>query len=175
MELGLSDAYSCAHQDDDFETVYRSILMHPEWITKIPDGRKWAILHQIVYHGNVDQLNRLLSLQTQNTSFRLLSKTSDDKTVLDIARDLMTDNPEMLQQIERLLNIDDLLNNAKKGRWNTCKDILLKMPEIINEKTPYRHFYFIHQIAYVGDKNMFDEFNQQFHFDLNVLTNDRKS
>ncbi|CAF2907224.1 unnamed protein product [Rotaria sp. Silwood2] len=81
----------------------------------------------------------------------------------------------MYKRIERLVVMDDLLNNAKGRKWEVCKYILNKTPDIINEKPPYRKFYFIHHIAYKGDRKAFDDFNQQNQFDLSLLTNDDKS
>jgi hypothetical protein len=171
----IDDLYTLARKNVDFETIEQGIINHPEWLTQIPNGRKWGIIHQIVYHGDVDQLNRLLVLQTQNPKFRLLSKTGDNKTVLDIAQEEMRKHEAMHQRIERLATMDDLLNNAKAQNWKVCQDILEKTPEIVNEKPSYRRFYFIHQIAYAGDRKVFDNFNQRYQLDLNLLTSNDRS
>ncbi|CAF1433087.1 unnamed protein product [Didymodactylos carnosus] len=171
----IDDLNTLARENKDFDTIYQCIMKHPEWLTQIPSGRRWGIIHQIVFHGNVDQLNRLLTQQAQNPNFLLLSKTGDDKTVLDIAREEVKKNAAMYKRIERLTTMDELLSNAKAENWTACRDLLKKMPDIINEKPAYRRFYFIHQIAYVGDRRVFDEFNQQYHFDLNLLSNNDKS
>ena len=173
----VDDLCKCAHANTDFETIEKSLMEHPEWFTQVPNGRKWGIIHQIVYHGNVDQLNRLLVLQTQNPNFYLLSETVDSETVtvLDIAREEKGRNDAMYQRIERLVAMDKLLNSAKQSRWEACHSTLNEMPDMINEKPPYRRFYFIHHIAYVGDQKAFDGFKQKYELDLNLLTIDDRS
>ncbi|CAF5173106.1 unnamed protein product, partial [Rotaria magnacalcarata] len=49
------------------------------------------------------------------------------------------------------------------------------MRDIVNEKPPYRRFYFMHHIAYAGNREEFDKFNDTYQFDLNLCTNDDKS
>ncbi|CAM4850068.1 unnamed protein product, partial [Rotaria magnacalcarata] len=120
VRMTIDDLQKSARSNKDFEAIEQGIIDHPEWLIQIPNGRKWAIIHQLVYHGNVDQLNRLLVLQTQNPQFLLLSKTADKKTVLDIARDEMKRNEAMYQRIERLVTMDELLANAKIGNWELC-------------------------------------------------------
>ena len=171
----FEDLCKRARDNTDFEAIEQGIINHPEWLTQVPNGRKWGIIHQIVYHGNVDQLNRLLVLQRQNPNFLLLLRAGDNQTVFDIAREQRRKNETMFQRIERLAMMDDLLNNAKNKNWKACQLTLNKMPDIVNEKPPYRRFYFVHQIAYVGDQNAFDDFYQKYPLNLNLLTNDDKS
>ena len=173
--MTIDDLYRRARENKDFEIIEQGIIDHPEWLTTMPDGQKWGIIHQIVYHGNVGQLNQLLALQRQNPKFLLLSKTGDNKTVLDIAREEMKKNDAMYLRVERLAMMDELLTYAKARNWKMCQNTLNHMPDIVNEKPPYRRFFLIHQIAYIGDQKVFDEFNQRYQFDLNLLSNDDKS
>jgi hypothetical protein len=169
----LDELCTSAYGNKDFETIEQGIIDHPTWLTEIPKTRKWAIIHQIAYHGNVDQLNRLLVLQTENPDFRLLSKTMKNETVLDIAKS--RDNQAMCQRIERLATLDELLDNAQKKKWEKCTDILKKSLVNINEKPPYSRFYFVHHIAQAGEQRVFDEFHQVYHFDLSLLTSNDKT
>ena len=135
VTMTADDLYERAHKNTDFETIEKGLIDHPEWLTQIPSPSRWGILHQVVFHGDVDQLNRLLVLQTQNPNFLLLSKTRDNKTVLDIAEEAMRKNESMYRRIERLAMMDELINSAKAGNWEACRLTLQRMPGIINEKT----------------------------------------
>ena len=173
--MTIDSLHKYAREDTDFDTIEHGIINHPEWLTQIPNGQKWGIIHHIVYHGNVDQLNRLLVPQTKNQNFLLLSKTDDGKTVLNIAREKMKTNEPMYHRIERLVAMDDVLNYAKSRDWKVSEYILSRMPDIVNEKPPYRKFYFIHHLAYYGDQQLFEKFKKQCQFLLHLLTNDNKS
>ncbi|CAF0856039.1 unnamed protein product [Didymodactylos carnosus] len=168
----LAAAFFNARENIDFENVYEAILICPEWLTLIPQDRRWAILHQIVYHGEVDKLDRLLSLQGNNPKFRILSPASDGQTVLDIAKD---ETKPMFERINRLKKMDDMLNYAKERNWTKCKELIQERPEIINEKPPYRYFYLIHHLAYSGDTKIFDDLRKKYHFDLNLVVGNNKT
>ncbi|CAF1545946.1 unnamed protein product [Rotaria sp. Silwood1] len=151
-----------------------TIHFHPEWLTVIPENRKWAILHHIVYSGNIDHLDQVLASQKSNKDFRLLSKTTEGETVLDIAKS-RDDLSDMLKHIERLVKLDELLNYAKERNWNKCYEIVKEDPRLGNEKPPYRLFYLIHQLAYADEVEQFKKFQEleNFKFDL-TLRVDRK-
>ncbi|CAF1140070.1 unnamed protein product [Didymodactylos carnosus] len=166
----LAAAILNARENIDFENVYQAILLRPEWLTLIPPGHRWAILHQIVYHGKVDQLDRLLALEGNNAKFRILSPTNDGQTVLDIA-----EARPMLERINRLKKMDEMLNYAKETNWTKCKELIQERPEIINEKPPYRYFYLIHHLAYTGDTKIFDDLHKKYHFDLSLVVGNNKT
>ncbi|CAF1587603.1 unnamed protein product, partial [Didymodactylos carnosus] len=172
----ILNAYQCASDNKDFQAVYKDILAHPEWLSVIPDGKNWSILHHIVQHGDVQQLNRLLDLQRHNLQFRLLIKTKDTNlTVLDIAKQNSTKHPAMFQRIDRLTKMDELLNFAKENQWVKCKQLIRECPEILNQKPPYRKYYFLHHIGHVGEQNVFDELHKQYQFDLSLSVDNDKT
>ncbi|CAF1466715.1 unnamed protein product [Didymodactylos carnosus] len=172
----LLDVYQCVSDNKDFDTVYDDISAHPEWLTTFANGKNWSVLHHIVDHGNVQQLERLLELQSNNIQFRLLTKTKDDNlTVLDIAKRNSTKHPAMFQRIDRLVKMDELLNHAKERQWPQCKQLIQGCPEILNEKPPYRKYYVLHHIGHVGDRRFFDELHNQYKFDLNLSADKDKT
>ncbi|CAF1001849.1 unnamed protein product [Didymodactylos carnosus] len=168
-ELNFAAIYDNAKNYKNFEEVYAAVLAHPDLLTKIPDGRNWAIIHQVCFTGDTNQFNQLLALQINNPKFRLLSKTNDNKSVLDIAREASKDKPTTLfQRIERLKNLDELLRNAECGNWSFCKQLLQSQPDLANEKPPYHHFYFLHHLACMGERLVFDELSRLCHFDFTI-------
>ncbi|CAF2962097.1 unnamed protein product [Rotaria sp. Silwood2] len=174
--LSLQEAVSSAKNFKNFEEVLMTIHFHPEWLTMIPDDRRWAILHHIVFSDNVNHLDRVLATQKSNKNFRLLSKTADNDTVLDIAKS-RDDLFDMLKRIERLVKLDELLNDAEKGNWNKCYEIVKEDPMLANEKPPYRQFYLIHYLAYADEIEQFKKFQEinMFQFDLTLRVDRKKT
>jgi len=136
-------------------------------------GRRWTMLHQIVFSGDVMHLNEVLALQANNPDFRLLCKTLDDKTVREVAAERAHVHPQMLRRIERLVAVDQLLNNAKDRKWELVKQCIQLQPDIVNEKPPYRRFYLAHHLAYVGELEMFKELSKHCHFKLDLLAENK--
>lgn len=132
------------------------------------------MLHQIVYCGNVTHLNEVLAYQISNQEFRLLFKALDDKTVREVAMDRAHIHPQMLRRIERLVAIDQLLANAKDGKWELVRQFLRQQPDIINEKPPYKKYYLAHFLALTGQLNMFIDLSRICQFRLD-LTADNKT
>ncbi|CAF0921336.1 unnamed protein product [Rotaria sordida] len=172
--LSFEEAVRSAKHFENFEDVLITLHFHPEWLTKIPETRRWAILHHIVYSGNIQHFEQVLALQKSNKDFRLLSKTIENETILDIAK-LRDDLSDMLKRIERLVKLDELLNYAREYQWNKCYEIVKENSILGNEKPPYRLFYLIHHLAYADETEQFKKFQQieNFQFDL-TLRIDRK-
>ena len=154
--------------------VLMAISIHPEWLTIIPEDRRWAILHQVIFSGDVIYLNQLLALQKSNKKFRLLTNTRDNKTVLDIAS-LRRDTLDMKNHIQQLIKLDEMLTYARECKWDQCYDIIKENPNYVNEKPPYRRFYVIHHMACANAIQEFERFTkiQNCTFDL-TLQADRK-
>jgi hypothetical protein len=131
------------------------------------------MLHQIVFSGNVMHLNEVLALQASNPEFRLLCKTADDKTVREVASERAHAHPQMMRRIERLVAVDQLLNNAKDRKWELVKQCISLQPDIVNEKPPYRRFYLAHHLAYVGELNIFKDLSTVCHFKLDLLAENK--
>jgi hypothetical protein len=131
------------------------------------------MLHQIVFSGDVMHLNEVLALQANNPDFRLLCKTLDDKTVREVAAERAHVHPQMLRRIERLVAVDQLLNNAKDRKWELVKQCISLQPDIVNEKPPYRRFYLAHHLAYVGELSVFKELSKNCHFKLDLLAENK--
>ncbi|CAF1521126.1 unnamed protein product [Adineta ricciae] len=167
------EAYDCAKLNNNWNKVSSSLMIHPEWLTKIPEGRRWTMLHQIVFSGNVMHLNEVLALQASNPDFRLLCKAADDKTVREVAADRAHLHPQMIRRIERLVAVDQLLNNAKERKWELVKQFITMQPDIVNEKPPYRHFYLAHHLAYVGELDVFKDLSTVCHFRLDLLADNK--
>jgi len=136
-------------------------------------GRRWTMLHQIVYCGNVVHLNEILALQISSPDFRLLCKALDDKTVLEVATERAHIHTQMLQRIERLVAMDQLLSNAKDSKWELVKNFLRQKPDMVNEKPPYRKYYLAHFLALTGQLDMFKELSEICPFKLDLIAEEK--
>ncbi len=167
------EAYDCAKNNHNWTKVSSAVSTHPDWLTRIPQGRRWTMLHQVVYCGNVTHLNEVLAYQITNEEFRLLCKALDDKTVREVAAERAHVNPQMLRRVERLVAIDQLLNNAKDGKWELVRQFLRQQPDIINEKPPYRKYYLAHYLALTGQLDMFKDLSNICEFKLDLIADDK--
>jgi len=172
--LSLQGAIECAKAFENFEDVRMAVSVHPEWLTTIPEDRKWAIIHHIVYSGNIDHLDQLLALQKSNKDFCLLVESRNKETILDIAEIL--DERTMYKRIQRLVKLDEMLNYAKNCQWDQCYDIVKENPTYGNEKSPYRRFYLIHHIAFANEIKQFERFKkiENFNFNMNLRADRKK-
>ncbi len=152
-------AIDSAKNFTDFPDVLMAVSLHPEWLTIIPEERRWAILHQIILSGDVNHLDQLLALQKSNGEFRLLTDTQDGKTVLAIAN-LRHDVPAMRAHIQRLVKLDEMLNYAKECEWDDCYNLVKEDPTLVNEKPPYRRYYLIHHLTVDNAIAQFERFKQ---------------
>lgn len=132
------------------------------------------MLHQIVFSGDTTHLNEVLALQAGNASFRLMFTSKDGKTVRDVAAEREHIHTAMLRRIDRLILMDELLNNAKSRKWDLVKQSILANQDIVNEKPPYRRYYLAHHLAVVGQLDIFKELTEICHFNL-TLTADGKT
>jgi hypothetical protein len=131
------------------------------------------MLHQIVFSGNVMHLNEVLALQAPNAQFRLLCETMDHKTVREVAAERAHVHPQMMRRIERLVAVDQLLNNAKDRKWGLVKQCITLQPDIVNEKPPYRRYFLAHHLAYVVELDIFKELSTICHFKLDLLADNK--
>ncbi|CAF1252150.1 unnamed protein product [Rotaria sordida] len=171
----LQKAIDNARNFQNFPDVLMAVSLHPEWLTMIPEDRKWAILHQIILSGNVNHLDQLLALQKSNKNFRLLTNTRDNYTILDITA-LRADTPDMKNRIQQLIKLDEMLNYAKDCEWNKCYEIIKENPSFVNEKPPYRRYYLIHHMACANAIEQFERFKEIKNciFNLNLRADRKK-
>ncbi|CAF3674323.1 unnamed protein product [Rotaria sp. Silwood1] len=171
----LHKAIDNAKNFENFSDVLMAVSLHPEWLTMIPEDRRWAILHQIILSGNVNNLDQLLALQKSNKKFRLLTNTRDNQTILNIAS-LRNDIPDMIKRLQQLIKLDEMLNYAKDCEWDKCYDIAKENPNFINEKPPYRRYYLIHHMACANAIEQFERFKQIKNciFNLNLRADRKK-
>lgn len=155
----LYNAINSAKNFENFQDVLMAVSLHPEWLTIIPDERRWAILHQIIFSANVNHLDQLLALQKSNKEFRLLTNTRDGQTILDIAK-LRPDVPQIMTCLEKLIKLDEMLNYAKDCQWDKCYNLVKENPTLVNEKPPYRRYYLIHHMAVNNGIKEFERFKQ---------------
>ncbi|CAM4902380.1 unnamed protein product [Rotaria socialis] len=135
-EFSLDEIISYARDFQNFEKVFSAVYLHPDWLTTIPSTRRWAILHHIVLSGNTVHFDQILPSQKSNVQFRLLTKTADQETVLDIAKSHVYLS-DMLKRIERLIKLDELLNYAREGKWDQCIEIVKQDPSYVE---PFKEF-----------------------------------
>jgi hypothetical protein len=136
-------------------------------------GRRWTMLHQIVFCGSVLHLNEVLAYQISNEEFRLLCKALDDKTVREVAAERAHVHPQMMRRIERLVAMDQLLNNAKDGKWDLVRQYLRQQPDTVNEKPPYRKLYLAHYLASTGQLDMFVSLSEICQFKLDLIVDNK--
>lgn len=136
-------------------------------------GRRWTILHQIVFSGDIAHLNEVLGYQIDSPDFSFLCKTLDDKTVREVAIERAHVHPQMLRRIERLVAIDQLLSNARNGKWDLVKQCISSQPDIVNEKPPFRRLYLAHYLATTGELDTFKELSKKCHFKLDLLADNK--
>ncbi len=114
MSSELEIVLGWARSGHEWDKVYRFIFLHPEHFFTIPTGRNWPIAHQVVYHGDVDLLKRILVLFSDDQiDIRTLS--NDKKTLLDVAKERKKAYPAMYTYMEHLFLQDDLIQAAKRS------------------------------------------------------------
>ena len=131
------------------------------------------MLHQIVYCGNVPHLNEILTFQISNTDFRFLCKSLDDKTVREVAAERAHIHPQMMHRVERIVAIDQLLNNVRDEKWELVRQFIRQQPDIVNEKPPYRKLYLAHYLSSTGRLDMFKDLSNICEFKLDLLANNK--
>ena len=127
------------------------------------------MLHQIVFCGNIAHLDEVLSHQVTNENFSLLFKAVDEKTIREVASERAHVYPQMTHYVERLVALDQLLHNAKDGKWALVRQFLQQKPGLVNEKPPHKKIYLIHQLAATGQLEIFQELRQICPFKLNLV------
>ena len=157
--LSLQEAIESAKNFKNFDGVQMAVSFHPEWLTEIAGERNWAIIHHVVYSGNIEHFDQLIALQQWNKGFRLLVESRKNETILDIAK-LLNDEGKMYKRIERLVTLDKMLDYAKSSEWDACYDIVRANPNYGNEKPPYRRYYLIHHIACANEIEQFERFEK---------------
>jgi hypothetical protein len=155
-----------------WDQVYEYVCLHPNDLTKIAPNRKWAIVHQIIYHGGLKLFKRLLSLYDEKNQINIFSPTKDAPkpiTILDIAYDRRGYYKEQYEYIERLFAQDKFIQACKTYNWPIIDEMLNKDRKLLNEKPPYYSNYFIHYLVLYDDVRKIDQYNlpdNRFQFDL---------
>jgi hypothetical protein len=173
VPISLETAYGWARSGYEWEKVYRFIFLHPEDFFSIPNGRRWPIAHQVVFHGDVDLFQRMLALFSDE-QIRIRTLSNDNKTLLDVANERRTVYPPMYTYIEHLFIQDDLIEAGKQSNWRLVGELLEKTPELTNEKPPYSTYFLLHYIVQNGDKDILEDLLRRFQFQTNVLSADNE-
>lgn len=139
-------------------------------MTIINSGRRWTILHQVVFCGNPNHLRDVLLHQVPNEEFVLLTKALDDKTIREVASERAHIHPDMMHYVERIVALDQLLINTKEGHWHLVVQSLRQKPSMVNEKPPHRRYNLPFYLAVNGLVDRFRELIDfcQFKFNLTV-------
>ena len=175
--LSFEETIKCAKDFKNLDRVILMVSMHPEWLTYIPEMRRWSIFNQIVFSGDTLLLNRILSTQINNPDFNFLCRNRENMTVVDIAN--LHQKPEgtkMKQRIEQFSKLDELLHSAKQADWKNCRLILEKDPSYVNSKPPYQRFYFINYLALANEVEQLKivETIANLRFDFTLRVDQRK-
>ena len=167
------ETYDWAKNNYNWTRVAAAIAEHPDWLIRIPHGRRWTMLHQIVFSGNIEHLNEVLSSQLNNEEFSLCFKALDHKTVRDVATERAHIYPQMMNRIEKLVALDSVLYNAKQERWDLVKQSLRQQPRLVNEKLPYQKWYLGHYLASIGRLDIFQELAEFCPFRFHLLVDEK--
>lgn len=172
--LTLEQAICWPRSGHEFDKVYRYLFLHPEDLFTIPPNRSWSIGHQIVYHGNVNLLQRVLALYREDQiDIHTLSK--DGKTLLDVAVVQKSKFKTMYDYVEHLYLQDDLIRAAKQQDWRLINDILDKHPKLANEKPPYSTYFLLHYVIQNGTKDLLENLIDAYKFEMNVLSSNQET
>ena len=161
-----------------YDAVYCTLLVKPDYLTILPDNESYSILHYIVLHGLLDLFNKVIAIP--NIRLILLSKTATrpSKDVLQISHENQNksnDHKKLYETIDHLVLMDKFVEHGKLNQVNECKRMLEQDEELVNQKPPYRKYYLIHHLAYANDREAFDKLRQLCHFDMTLLTSDKKT
>ncbi|CAF2830358.1 unnamed protein product [Rotaria sp. Silwood2] len=148
-----------------WDQTYEYIRLHPKDLFLISPHRIWSIGHQIIYHGNIQLFQRILTLYNEKENPIDIRSTTKDttkpKTILDIANERKEYYKDQYGYIKRLFDQDKFIEACKKEDWSTIDAMLAQDPTLINEKPLYCSNYFIHHLIHYGDVRKFDEYNLQ--------------
>ena len=170
--ISLEIATNWARSNSEWEKVYRYIFLCPSDFFAIIPGRKWPIAHQVIFHGNIDIFKRILALFSDD-QINIQTKSSDDKTLLDVAADKRNVHPAMYTYTAHLFAQDQLIDGAKKSNWRSVTDLLENNKQLGNEKPPYSPGFLLHYVVENGDAEILETFLATYQLLTNVL-NDKK-
>jgi ankyrin repeat protein len=167
IAITLETATNWARSNREWDKVYRYLFLHPKDFFVISPPRRWSIAHQVVYHGDVDLLKRILALADDQIDIR--SKSTDNKTLLDVAIEKRNGHPQMYTYVEHLFDQDQLIQEAKQSNWRLVTELLDKHQELANEKPPYSPYFLLHYVVQNGDANILQDLLDHYQFLTNVL------
>lgn len=168
--ISLESATNWARSNREWEKVYRYIFLHPKDFFVIIQDRRWPIAHQVVYHGDIDLLKRMLAVFSDD-QIDIRTKSKDGKTLLDVATERHSSHPAMHTYVELLFSQDELIGEAKQANWRAVQDLLDKNKDLANQKPPYSPYFLLHYVVENGDAQILDDLLGQFQFLTNVLNN----
>jgi hypothetical protein len=168
VHITLETATAWARSNREWDKVYRYLFLHPKDFFVISPPRRWPIAHQVVFHGDVDLFKRILALFSNN-QIDIRSKSGDDKTLLNVAREKRNAHPAMFTYVDHLFAQDELIEEAKKSNWRLVIDILEQNQELANEKPPYSPYFLLHYIVENGDAQILQDLLDKFQFLTNVI------
>ena len=172
----LEAALHWAKSGHESTKVYRYLFLHPDDIFTIPKGRAWSIAHQIVYHGDLALMQRVLALYYDDQiNIRTPAADKERKTLLDVATERQNQSKDMYDYIKKLFLRDDLIRAARKNNWKLVEELLNQDPSLANEKPPYSTFFVLHYLVQNGDKKTLENFLHRFQFDVNVISADHET
>ncbi|CAF3688485.1 unnamed protein product [Rotaria sp. Silwood1] len=169
ISLTLETVHQWARSGHESDKVYRFLFLHPEDLFTIPKGRKWSIGHQIVYNGDVNLLQRILALFSDD-QINIHTLSNDQKTLLDVAKERRDRYNDMYIYVEHLFLQDDLIQAAKNSNWDLVKHILRRNPELSNEKPPYSTNFLLHYVIQNGNKSILEDLLKNYQFQMNIVS-----
>lgn len=148
-----SDAYDWARNGEKDDAILSYLREHPEDLTDTPG--KWAILHQIIFNGNVQLLKDVLEIP--GVYFPLTIETKDGKgfrAILDEAKAEEIDVTEMEHYIDYLGKWDHHCELAKSNLDTTNQKLwawLRSNSSACYSTPPSRKWSIGNQVVYRGN------------------------
>ena len=125
--ITLEIALQWAKSGSESEKVYRFLFLHPDDLFSNPRTTAWPIAHQVVYHGNVTLLKRILAL-FYGSEIDIHTRAIDQNTLLDVATEQRHTNEEMYNYVQQLFHQDNLIRAARRRNWPVVQEILQSNP-----------------------------------------------
>lgn len=164
-----------------WDDMFEIFDVYPGCQNMRPEFRKYAAIHQVVFAGNVETLQRMVD---SGANPGLL--TRDKETPLQVAEQVgQAEVAEYLNTLEvsaeaaaLLQQAHQVIDAAKEGKWDATFDLLkgFSNPEqVVNTRPSVRQYGVLHQAAFHGDIEVLRRLLEDYKANVKLLTKDGKT
>lgn len=163
-----------------WDVLFEGLAAHPAAMNVRPPLRRWAVIHQAAYAGDVSVLKRLVE---GNADPGLL--TRDKETALQIAKaESNAEAAEFLASLEKkkgggqgegglIEQAHRVIDAAKNGDWAETFKLLDAGPKgLVNTRPTVRQYGILHQAAFHGDIEVLRKLIEDYKANVKQLTKD---